>query len=279
MKTIAEYTNAQGLITAGPSAGMNGGDTCSRQMCIGYCIKVCFPERDIFSDYDHKMTLLMDPKTHHYIRCPDPVNCSNNPLNWSRDQMIPFMAMLMAEPKHTWHKWNLFWQHMKHGFLLAFNWKNNDQYPTQALQTQYGGENPWDYSTKCPDPTLFDVWGMWIRVLRLYPLWPLLLISDLYNSIGCLILVIQQFVFDKFNWGSGASIDCQNVILTCDQSTRFMPTPLAYVAMWLLKKTPLQSQINQFFTLRDDQPPVDQYLLKLLGYAYQNDKVLPCEVQ
>jgi hypothetical protein len=275
-KTIKEYTNSLGLITAGPP-DFNGGDTCSRQMTIGYCTKICFPERDIFADYENKLNLLLDKPTNHYIRCPDPVNCCKDPLNFSRDQMIPLMAFLMAEPSHTWHKWNLLWQHAKHGFLFAFNWKNNNQYPTQTLQDQYANGNPWNYKSKMPDITFLDIWGLWIRVLRLYPLWPLLLITDFYNIFGSLIRVYQTYAFKWFKWGSGPDRDNQNIILICDTSIRVMPTPLGYLAYWLLKTTDLTTQINEFFIQRQDQPPVDQYLFRLLGYQYQDLKVLPCE--
>lgn len=271
-KTIKEYTDSFGLLGAGVPS-FDGGDTCAQEFTVAYCKSICFPERNITAEYDSKMTQMMDASTKKYVRHPDQTKWYSNPENLSRDQMTPLLAAMIADPNHRTHRNNLFWQHLKRGFLFAFNTRQNYQYPTQAEQLEKDPSRPWDYSWKMPDPTFMEIWAMWIRAFRAWPLYPLLLIFDLQTLGACLFRYGQTIAT-----AAGPDRDNRNTILPTHISKTFMPTPWGFLAWWILKKTPLELELREFFGDRPDMPPVGEYLQKLLG-DYPGQSTLPCEVE
>jgi hypothetical protein len=129
-------------------------------------------------------------------------------------------------------------------FLFAWNVRNNDAVPGTP-----------EYAWKIPDPTLTQVWALEIRMLRLWILYPLLILFDLETLIGNIVRYFQ---------GNSSSIDIQNTILATHASKTYMPTPTSRLAFKILKKCNWDYCLTQFFTNRPDQPPIDDALRNLM---------------
>lgn len=269
-KKIKDFFDKNNLLTAGPLGGMDGGDSMARTMTMNYCVTILFPDRNTQALVQSQMDVLKSSNG-RYVRNPDPNQWYSNYETLSRDQMTPMLADLIADQSHKSHRNNLFIQHLKHLLLFTWNVRNNDQYTTQAEQTQKLPDVPWNYKWKIPDPTALEIMAMWIRAFRAWPLYPLLLILDLQTLGTAIYRKIAYMV------GKNPDIDSVNTILPTHISANFLPTPVGMLAFYILTKTPIANELNQFFAQRIDQPPIDQYVLKLLGLAYQNDTKLPCE--
>jgi hypothetical protein len=106
------------------------------------------------------------------VRHPDTSKWWGQPDRYSRDQLIPMLcwAALQNKKDSSLIK-KVFWSHLKRGLLLAWNTRKNG-----AMEAP----------KKTPDFTLFEIWGLWLRVHKVYWAKPILWILDLETLFGAI---------------------------------------------------------------------------------------------
>lgn len=241
-KDLKDYIDSFGMIVN--KFDHDGGDSCAHGCAIIYSILLV----DTLSASFKAMCLGIDPTFYvskldskenpgRYCRHPDPNKWYSNPDTLSRDQLTPLLALIGLLKIKT-RRWNLFKQHIKRLLLFAWNTRKNGQI-----------NPPW----KVPDLCGPDIWGMWIRAFRFWPLYPVLLVSDFQTLIGSFIYRLKL---------SSNTIQMNHIIVV-DYSNRIMPTPLSYLSKIVygkeIPKAALQASWGPEW-----QAPVDTYLTKLV---------------
>lgn len=163
----------------------------------------------------------------------------NQYLYESRIPSTPLLAWLGTvghEPAQRSAKY-LFLAHLKRALLFTWNTRDNG-IPREEPA-------PW----KLPDLTGPEIWAMWIRVFRVYLLYPLLLVFDVYTLLSSII----------YRYLQSSTLQMDHIIVT-DFSTRVMPTPTSLLARWIYGKKVALNALKVTFTDDEDNPPVDQYL-------------------
>lgn len=172
------------------------------------------------------------PKHAEPLRHPDSTQWYGRPKRFSRDQLISFICGLIIQ-ENPWLLKRLFKQHAKRGFLTAWNTMRNFVYETEEEhKLKSTPDVPWDPSWKFPDPTLFEVWGLWIRAMHAWYLYPLLFIFDLETLGGAL----------TWRWIRTDRV-CRNHLLVLHVTRYRYPTPVSWLAR---KVTPVDDLIQRW---------------------------------
>lgn len=145
-----------------------------------------------------------------YHRHPDPTfslyGWASEPNVESRDQLTGRLCYQAKMNDKEALKSSL-WRHFLRGMIFASNTMGN-------------GKDPKEAKFKLPDITLFDVWALYIRGLRLWLLYPLLLAFDIQLVISAPLSRTKQ------------SDDIINHTLKCILANEVMPTPW----IWLINR-------------------------------------------
>jgi hypothetical protein len=130
----------------------------------------------------------------------------------SRDQFKPIIIACGLWDKGELKKLTL--GHLKRGFLFMNNVRQN------GATKRNHGEKGYSYAWRFPDVTFIDVWALFIRAWRSWPLYPLLLVFDLY----LIVTAIKWRYFPQHNIA-------MNSALSILQAKKILPTPLSWIAL------------------------------------------------
>jgi hypothetical protein len=125
----------------------------------------------------------------YLARHPDTTKWYGRPNRFSRDQLIPLLC--------TFVMWSDLWKpfrkqvfklHLKRCLLFAWNSIKNFVYDSPEEHIKMSTPDvPYNRKWKMPDITGPEIWGLWIRANRVWPLYPLLFLFDLETLIGSLL--------------------------------------------------------------------------------------------
>jgi hypothetical protein len=255
-----------GVITQNGKQNWDGGDTTQREgmfMCaMQYHLEA---GRITQADFDVMATRYMgiiNKLIYGGIwslrRHPNPIMWYNDPNRMSRDQLTSNICALCYASK--WTLFKLLLGNVLRGMLFAANTRENgatkaNGQPITAWQRAmyFFGWRPaypvWAWSL--PDATDPSIWGAYIRGLRLWPLYPLLLVTDL-------VLVIQASIILYETDNGTASDDQLTQQMLLLQSNYSMPTPISKLAMWIYKKVNPIAALNAYFAPANDGPAMNQ---------------------
>ena len=155
----------------------------------------------------------------------------------SRDQATPLViALSECYPKYI--LWDFFIQHFKRGFFFFNTRKNGATLNNHGTDKYYGHpkDGQYDYAWKLPDPPGAEFFAIYIRALRIWWLYPMLLILDLETLIGSVIW--------KFKTGQ---TDVLNHMIVCEYATRVYKTPLSILAKRLNSKDQFNANLEYYF--------------------------------
>lgn len=258
---LKNYTDKFGLIT---NADKDSGDALQRNST--YLILLKLMESDIHGlsaqEYVNKLSKF-EVKSGTYVRNPDPDKWYSNPNNCSRDQIsLAAYAMCLYKDKHRMNR--LLCAMAKRGFLFQ-NYHMGTDVPTLE-QVDKTVSKLWPSFLRkpilnikhnispyrIPDIMTPSFVSTIIRTYKCYPLYPLLLLLDIFPLLDVLH-------FRKGNlWDSDNMLASQ--ILTFDE---VMTTPWIKLAKKLYKKTDYKQRILNYY-FKDNQ--LD--LCKPLGELY-----------
>ena len=246
MKQLVNYIDDFNMIT---TSDKDGGDSCAYGFAILYSVAV-LNKHSSYAYLDSEIPEItktayaksvLEKQSGRYIRHPDSSMWYSKIYTLSRDQLTPLLVYLGV--KGSWAQvLRLFFAHSLRFFLFAWNTRKNAALP-----------NTPGYSWKLPDLTGPDIWATWIRILRLYPLYPLLFLFDTPTLIGAVI----------YRFFSTSTLQMNHALLT-DFSTRIMPTFTSLLARRIYgKNTPIKALILTF-NVPYFNPPVDKYLIPMV---------------
>jgi hypothetical protein len=191
-------------------------------------------------------------------RHPNPAMWYHDPNRMSRDQLTSNICALGFTSKWTLSK--LLLGNLLRGMLFATNTRENGATITnsqpmtllQRVQYFFGWRpNYYVWAWSLPDFMDPSIWGAYIRGLSLWPLYPLLLLTDL-------VLVIQALI-TLYETDEGTATDdqlTQQMLLL--QSEYRMWTPISKLAMWIYKRVNPMVALNAYFAPANDGPAMNQ---------------------
>ena len=244
MKQLDQYKDKFGLITVG--ASRDGGDTCANECTIAYTNRM----------QDRFVLFFFNRAEKKLVRHPDTDRWYGFENRFSRDQFIPLLICLSTF-RFNKARWEVFFKHLLHGFLFAWNTRRNYRYPTldQHLRAKelghIGREIEHEWKWKMPDLTGPEIWALWIRVFRCYPLYPLLFLFDLETLVGTLVKNKSE---DNIH---------RNHILILHHGKKVMTTPIMWLARKLYDKDNARERNNRHYQ-HGSYPPINKYLNRLL---------------
>lgn len=154
---------------------------------------------------------------HSYRRHPNQSSWESYNNNFSPDQCLPLIMAFGAWELYPQIREVLYGIFKRFGFY--WNTRRNAMWATLAEHTAKSKETKdWNYSFKMPSFFWPNHWGVFIRALRFYPLYPVLLLTDtvlLYLSIKSIL----KSYFDS------DYADDVLLILCLVQGKNFLPTP------------------------------------------------------
>jgi hypothetical protein len=157
------------------------------------------------------------------VRHPDKNKWYGRPGRFSRDQLVAMLCGMAIDRRNEWAREKLFSMHKKRWFVLAWNKIRNHVYEDyeehRVKSTPDVAHRP---EPKFPDITGPEVWALWIRVLRIWWLYPLLLIFDLETLGGALHW--KYFRDDNV---------ARNHLLISHVSKKVFPTPWGLIAFYI----------------------------------------------
>jgi hypothetical protein len=247
MKRPADFVDSFGILDK--HNGPDGGDSAHREGMFwtligflkmnnfGYWLTSAGRNLDDFQTVMNKI----HPHPGVIVRHPNPDWDASDWDRMSRDQIIPCIMAMGLWGRHELKKFA--WGHLKRGFLFTNNVRQNG-----ATKRNHGQGN-YSYAWRFPDVTLFEVWAIFIRAFKAWPLWPLLVIFDLETLGGAII----------WRWFPKHNIAMNHCLVILFGKAR-LPTP----TMWLARKI---------------MPP--ERLIKLIGEHFrdfrQGDQVMDME--
>lgn len=176
-----------------------------------------------------------------YVRHPNPkatkhgfgAYCEGNFRGCeSRDQMTGKLCFLsLVGPSKALLR--TFKQHLCRGLLFANNTIRN-------------GEDPRNHRPKLPDLTGPDIWSLYIRGFRLWPLYPLLIIFDLHLFLTA---VLQNFKKDP---------DIISHVIKVLTAQTILPTPLGWLAAKVLSQEHVLTKLLKYWGGFRQQPGMYQ---------------------
>lgn len=166
------------------------------------------------------------------VRHPDKNKWYGRPGRFSRDQLVALLCGMAIDRRNEWAREKLFSMHRKRWFVLAWNRIRNHVYEDyEEHRTKSTPDVAHRPEPKFPDITGPEVWALWIRVWRMWILWPLLLIFDLENLVGTL----------HWRWFRDDRVT-RNHMLTTHVGREVMPTPWSYLSYRLTPWTDLRAR-------------------------------------
>lgn len=260
---VNPYLDQYGLINQQTDSGPDGGDSSHR---IGvYYLGMFLTYKDnkviiekIKKNFESDLNKIkIGPGK--FIRNPDLSKWYSNEKNFSRDQTFSLILSLGFFDKTDEIKENFF-------NLL----KNKGFYPNEL--------NNWDNSEK-KLPNYNDIatvsdYGNYIRSLKIYWLYPYLLISDINLFFNSIIRSFYSY-YDKTD-----SSDDINFTMNILQSEEIMPTPLSKMAKIIYANfkssnlpikysSPIQSAWDYYFRSDSGNPPLNKlYYCLIKNYFY-----------
>ena len=231
-----------GLIAQLPSNGRDGGDTAQREgmfaIAVAYLYKLKKTDPLEYAELKHRYEYnleRLDCGPGNILRHIDPTMWYSDSDRMSRDQWTPnviAMGMLDLKPELK----RMFFGHLKRALLFTTNTRRNHCYPDNHPKHM----SDQDYSWKMPDITILSSWGYYIRGFRVWPLYPLLLITDLDLLVNSLIWIYK---FAK----APEDTDILNHTNSLLQARWSMPTPISWIARKILKLEKVQDCLNRYF--------------------------------
>lgn len=186
-----------------------------------------------------------------FVRHPDPAMTYhgfgayyNGPYDGviSRDQYHGVLAVCI-KGHHKDVLWCCIRHHMRWGMLFMYNTRINGQPPTQSK---------W----KWPDFTFMDIWALYIRGLRAWPLYPLLLVFDLQLLLASAVIRTEPVEKD----------DIINHLIKVIIAKDIMPTPLSFLARLALSRSQVEVKLKKYWCeWRQGCDIVPLYLKKLFS--------------
>ena len=235
-----------------------GGDSCQRVGMYWSLFAMISKPNQV--NWAVNKTYLEQMKLHHVS---DGVMVRHPNLEWdtsdfdrmSRDQLQPIIIAAGYWSKLELNK--ITKGHLKRGFLFTNNTRQN------GATKRNHGTNGYSYTWKFPDPTLFEIWGNFIRAYRAWYLWPLLLLFDLELLGGA----FKWRFFPKHNIA-------MNHTLSLFQAIDRYPTPLSWLARVIMPPARLIALIHDHF---DDFDTSDkgldmQFFSAMFKDAYEDIK-------
>lgn len=262
-----EYIDVWGLIVTGEG---DGGDTCANQFTYHYCMMhTSAPPEPRIASLSRSLQLLTGPGGIP-IRHP-----ANRFGDWaartqatSRDQFTCYLIALIAYQDAN-RLDALVRAHARRLFVKAWNVVSNGQRNVNGPH-------------KAADITGPDIWALWIRALRLWPLYPILCILDAHNFAAVVLDVLWYNLATKpaslparlLRWllrkPTGWALplpdkDQRNLALKAHASATYMPTPLSLAAMRLYSQSALPRYGFTAFWKHDiNEPPMHTVMLRLI---------------
>lgn len=240
MKNLSDYIDKNGMVCTLPNPPQDGGDSCAHGCAILYAAirNDDVPTEAMLGVYSSKLEVTSG----RYCRNPDTTMWYSRVNTFSRDQLTPLLALLGIRQQYAATR-RLFWQHMKHLLLFAWNTRQNASYPGTSA-----------YAWKIPDITGPDILGMYIRAFDVWALYPILFLSDVFTLAGSIIYRLKL---------SSSTIQMNQIIMV-DFSNLVMPTPISWLAQKIYGKATPIAALNASWGQYDWQPPVEQYLGKMI---------------
>lgn len=186
----------------------------------------------------------------NYVRHPNKDWDASDFDRMSRDQLKPLVVALGYWDRKELKDFTI--GHLKRGFLFCNNTRQNG-----ANKFTHGTKN-YDYSWRFPDVTGPDVWALFIRAWKAWPLYPLLLLFDIYLIVTAI----------KWRWFPKHNI-ALNSTLSLMQAIHRLPTPLS----WLASKTmPVPKLIEICREHLNDQYVAMPFLADMMRDAWEELK-------
>jgi len=282
MREIKDYIDKFNVITM---KGGDGGDSIHKTMMYylgliwnaGY-FETGFgggPTGMYFGQHLFSFTGLSKEDYHRWRRHPDRSKWYGHPDRLSRDQATPLVIALGEYRRKGFCKKELWIFIFKHILRLGFmtNTRRNWQYPTLEEHNENNPWVTWNYSWKLPDFCGPEFFGLYVRGLNLWWLYPLLLLSDIENFVNT---IIKCWFYGR----NPKNSDDQNHILSLLQSQRHLPTPISwlsrivYVRYRPMAKPPQnpeyqtisgpQSALRYYFAEENGGPPIDRVFKEIV---------------
>lgn len=259
MKILSDYTDAFGMVTT--INPVDGGDSCAHGCAILYAATILDDQatQSALGVYTAKL----EKEYGRYVRHPDPLKWYSNIDTFSKDQLIPLLCLLGIRGTRPAIR-RIILKHLERLFLFSWNTRENGAVSTntpvmtwyQRIGYIFGLYNPGIpcFNWKIPDITLIDIFGLYVRGLDLYILYPLLFLCDIPTLISSTL----------YRYKLSSSTIQMNQILSIDFSNRVMPTPISWLAKKIYGKTIPEAALIASWG-QDWQPPVDVYLTNLIN--------------
>jgi hypothetical protein len=259
-----------GVITEGSNDNYDGGDTAQREGMFAFAVfllhklgKIDDEEFRFCSDRYAKVIELLRDQNHSGLIRRYPVlpfwGAYSNRL--SRDQATP-NVIAMGYLDGSILK-SFIWAHLKYrGLLFLTNSRSNGSYPGDA-------NDKW----KLPDITVLDFHGLYVRALKIWPLYPFLLLSDLALPVNALIKVLS---YGK----DPANNDDLSFLMELYQAEVSMPTLWSKLAKSIYKhrpfpansgnaSNPAQACMNAYFNGSNPGPRLDLVYQEINDYFFR----------
>lgn len=265
MKRMSDYVDKHGLVT---QLNGDGGDSFNRTpIVLSLSLLSSIPGPVI---YYLRLALRDAFVLLDYRRHIDPWMWYSRHFMISRDQLVGMLASLVLIGdtqlisclirKH-WNEGKLF---------LAWNRYHNHQWETEEQQLEANREGiehkKWNGNkTKFPDATLFEVWALYIRGLKLWYLYPLLYLFDLENLAGS----IKHRVFPyKIKWRGWKPYlkpenDVINHVMTTFAGILVWPTLWTKLSARVCSPNQIQGRLDAFFG-EEKEPPINDLIYPMV---------------
>lgn len=227
-----QYIDKYGLLVGSKE---DPGDSCHRT-CMYYLGIILFLSEEWL--FRHKASraitqLCYDYPNSIYVRHPSS-GWWSDPDRLSRDQATPLVILMSIVNKRK--LWHFFWAHLSRGFFF-WNTRRNGATPYNHGKPKHPGDpnsTLYDYTKKLPDIGLSFI-SLYIRTLRLWPLYPLLYILDLEHLISSIL------------WYFKKETDILNHLIVTQYSNLVYPTLWSWLALKLLNKSDVNDKLESYF--------------------------------
>lgn len=207
-------------------------------------------------NYDTPANIVMYTNDATPVRHPDTDKWYGRPWRFSRDQLIALLCGCINRQKNelaTYVGKKLFDFHVDRWLLSAWNTIRNFQYPTESEhKLKSTPDVKWNPEPKTPDFTGPEVWGLWIRFWRTYPLYPLLLIFDLETLVGSILWRVKP-----------RNDITRNHMLVMITQKNCMPTPISWLSLKISNKKDLTDRWWRYCEAVGEENTAARFLAKL----------------
>lgn len=254
-KNITDYFDNWGLIVILDTK--DGGDTCANEFTVMYCsiMSDIEPDRPLY-----KLEQLFSGQVP--IRHPDKTKWYSEEQRTSRDQLRPLLYFLSVYrgAAAAYYRSKIVKACVKNYFLFAWN-----KYPNG-----YAWHS--DLPKRKVDFLGPEIWATFIRMYRLWFLWPLLCIFDIATLLSSLHKQLCFFAYNNAYWGRPQlwfkiglkyDPDQRNHALGSHFASKVLPTPISLINKVIYGTKLPRESFRLFWKIKPTEPPIDEYL-KLL---------------